>query len=97
MVAEDESEDGAVEDTFSIITSDANGKMGEIHDRQPVILEPREYGEGWLRVRGRRFTCRGFWGRRRWCGSAGGGGEERAEEARQRGLFDGNPGQSICE
>lgn len=35
------------EDTFSIVTSDANGKMGEIHDRQPVILEPREYGE-WL-------------------------------------------------
>jgi putative SOS response-associated peptidase YedK len=38
---------GQWEDTFSIITSDANGKMGEIHDRQPVILEPREYGE-WL-------------------------------------------------
>jgi putative SOS response-associated peptidase YedK len=38
---------GQWEDTFSILTSDANGKMGEIHDRQPVILEPREYGE-WL-------------------------------------------------
>jgi len=24
-----------------------DGKVGEIHDRQPVILEPREYGE-WL-------------------------------------------------
>jgi hypothetical protein len=63
---------GQWEDTFSIITSDANGKMGEIHDRQPVIfdsLEPREYGSGWLRVRGCRFTCRGFWERRRWCGS----------------------------
>ena len=39
---------GLWEDTFSIITSDPNGKMGEIHDRQPVILEPREYAE-WLR------------------------------------------------
>jgi putative SOS response-associated peptidase YedK len=38
---------GRWEDTFSILTSDANGKMGEIHDRQPVILEPREYRE-WL-------------------------------------------------
>ena len=36
---------GQWEDTFSILTSDANGKMGAIHDRQPVILEPREYGE----------------------------------------------------
>jgi putative SOS response-associated peptidase YedK len=38
---------GKWEDTFSIVTSDANGKVEEIHDRQPVILEPREYGE-WL-------------------------------------------------
>ena len=35
------------EDTFAIITSDPNGKMSEIHDRQAVILEPREYAE-WL-------------------------------------------------
>jgi putative SOS response-associated peptidase YedK len=33
------------EPTFAIVTSDANVIMGEIHDRQPVILEPREYGE----------------------------------------------------
>jgi putative SOS response-associated peptidase YedK len=32
---------------YSIIASDVNGKMGEIHDRQPVIPEPWEYGE-WL-------------------------------------------------
>jgi putative SOS response-associated peptidase YedK len=35
------------EDTFTIITSDPDGKMSKIHDRQPVILEPREYSE-WL-------------------------------------------------
>jgi putative SOS response-associated peptidase YedK len=35
------------EPTFAIITTDANVIMGEIHDRQPVILEPREYTE-WL-------------------------------------------------
>jgi putative SOS response-associated peptidase YedK len=38
---------GQWEDTFAIITADANAKMGEIHNRQPVILEPREYAE-WL-------------------------------------------------
>jgi putative SOS response-associated peptidase YedK len=38
---------GLWENTFAIITTDANVKMGEIHDRQPVILEPREYSE-WL-------------------------------------------------
>jgi putative SOS response-associated peptidase YedK len=38
---------GSWEDTFAIITTDANVKMGEIHNRQPVILEPREYAE-WL-------------------------------------------------
>jgi putative SOS response-associated peptidase YedK len=38
---------GKWEDTFAIITSDPNAKMGEIHNRQPVILEPREYAE-WL-------------------------------------------------
>jgi putative SOS response-associated peptidase YedK len=35
------------EDTFAIITSDPHAKMSEIHDRQAVILEPREYAE-WL-------------------------------------------------
>jgi putative SOS response-associated peptidase YedK len=35
------------EDTFSIFTSDPNGVMAPIHDRQPVILEPNEYDE-WL-------------------------------------------------
>jgi putative SOS response-associated peptidase YedK len=38
---------GLWEDTFAIITTDPNGKMSEIHNRQPVILEPREYAE-WL-------------------------------------------------
>jgi putative SOS response-associated peptidase YedK len=33
--------------TFAVITTDANVKMGEIHNRQPVVLEPREYKE-WL-------------------------------------------------
>jgi putative SOS response-associated peptidase YedK len=35
------------EDTFAIITSDPNAKMSEIHNRQAIILEPREYAE-WL-------------------------------------------------
>jgi putative SOS response-associated peptidase YedK len=35
------------EDTFAIVTTDPNGKMSEIHDRQAVILEPQEYAE-WL-------------------------------------------------
>jgi putative SOS response-associated peptidase YedK len=38
---------GQWEDTFAIITTDPNGKMSEIHNRQPVILEPREYVD-WL-------------------------------------------------
>ena len=38
---------GKWEDTFAIITSDPNAKIGAIHNRQPVILEPREYAE-WL-------------------------------------------------
>ena len=38
---------GGWEDTFAIITTDPNSKMAEIHDRQPVILEPSEYAE-WL-------------------------------------------------
>jgi putative SOS response-associated peptidase YedK len=38
---------GQWEDTFAIITDDPNTKMSEIHDRQAVILDPREYAE-WL-------------------------------------------------
>jgi putative SOS response-associated peptidase YedK len=37
------------EETFSIVTSDPNGVMVPVHDRQPVILEPHEYDE-WLSV-----------------------------------------------
>jgi putative SOS response-associated peptidase YedK len=38
---------GQWEPTFAIITTDPNTKMSTIHNRQPVILEPREYAE-WL-------------------------------------------------
>lgn len=38
---------GQWEDTFAIITDEPNTKMSEIHDRQAIILEPREYAE-WL-------------------------------------------------
>jgi putative SOS response-associated peptidase YedK len=38
---------GQWEPTFAIITSDPNKKMTEIHDRQPVILDLKEYAE-WL-------------------------------------------------
>jgi putative SOS response-associated peptidase YedK len=38
---------GQWEDTFAIITGEPNSKMSEIHDRQAIILEPREYAE-WL-------------------------------------------------
>ena len=31
--------------TVSVITSEPNEAMAEIHDRQPVILEPRDYAE----------------------------------------------------
>ena len=31
--------------TVSVITSEPNEAMAEIHDRQPVILEPRDYTE----------------------------------------------------
>jgi putative SOS response-associated peptidase YedK len=36
---------GKWEVTFAIITSDPNAKMSEIHHRQAIILEPREYAE----------------------------------------------------
>ncbi len=35
----------AWEDTFAILTGDANHVMQPVHDRQPIILEPREYAE----------------------------------------------------
>ena len=35
------------EPAFAILTAEANGVMTPIHDRQPVILEPRDYRE-WL-------------------------------------------------
>lgn len=38
---------GEREPTFSILTGEANGVMRPIHDRQPIIAEPRDYRE-WL-------------------------------------------------
>lgn len=38
--------------TFSILTSEPNETMAGIHDRQPVIVEPRDYAE-WLTPAGR--------------------------------------------
>jgi putative SOS response-associated peptidase YedK len=39
--------DGLSLPTVSVITSEPNEAMAEIHTRQPVILEPRDYAE-WL-------------------------------------------------
>lgn len=36
-----------IEPTFSIFTTEPNPVMARIHDRQPVIVDPREYDE-WL-------------------------------------------------
>jgi putative SOS response-associated peptidase YedK len=33
------------EDTFAVLTGDANRIMQPVHNRQPIILEPREYAE----------------------------------------------------
>ena len=33
------------EDTFAVLTGDANCVMRPVHNRQPIILEPREYAE----------------------------------------------------
>jgi len=38
---------GVQEPTFAILTSEANETMQPVHDRQPTILEPRDYEE-WL-------------------------------------------------
>jgi putative SOS response-associated peptidase YedK len=38
---------GKWEETFSILTSDPNSVMVAVHDRQPVIIQPRERTE-WL-------------------------------------------------
>jgi len=35
----------AWEDTFAVLTGDANSVMQPVHNRQPIILEPREYAE----------------------------------------------------
>jgi putative SOS response-associated peptidase YedK len=36
---------GEWERTFAVVTGEANGVMQPVHDRQPVILEPRDYAE----------------------------------------------------
>jgi putative SOS response-associated peptidase YedK len=36
---------GEWERTFAVMTGEANGVMQPVHDRQPVILEPRDYAE----------------------------------------------------
>jgi putative SOS response-associated peptidase YedK len=33
------------EDTFAILTVEANETMTQVHDRQPAILAPRDYQE----------------------------------------------------
>ncbi len=35
------------EETFAVITTEANTTLGAIHDRMPVILAPEDYG-AWL-------------------------------------------------
>ena len=39
--------DGEIVRSCSIITTEANPLVGQIHDRMPVILDPSDYG-GWL-------------------------------------------------
>ena len=40
-------EDGEVVDSFTIVTTDAAGRMRELHERMPVILAPQAYAT-WL-------------------------------------------------
>jgi putative SOS response-associated peptidase YedK len=42
-----EDPEGEVVETATLITTDANGLMEPIHDRMPVILDPRDY-DLWL-------------------------------------------------
>lgn len=39
--------DGEAIDTFTIVTTNANGALRDLHDRMPVILAPENYGR-WL-------------------------------------------------
>jgi putative SOS response-associated peptidase YedK len=39
--------DGDSLPTVSVITSEPNERMSDVHDRQPVVLDPRDYAE-WL-------------------------------------------------
>ena len=48
--APDAPDDAASLATCTIITTEPNGDIGEIHDRMPVILDARDV-EGWLNVR----------------------------------------------
>jgi putative SOS response-associated peptidase YedK len=36
---------GEMEHTFAILTGEANAVMRPVHDREPVIIEPRDYAE----------------------------------------------------
>lgn len=39
--------DGELIDSMAIVTTAANGLIGQLHDRMPVILDPRDWG-AWL-------------------------------------------------
>lgn len=51
--------DGDPLETFTILTTDPNEVMEPIHNRMPVILEPKDY-DRWLDagpLRGHRWSC----------------------------------------